>query len=1258
MKIFFIAPHLSTGGMPQYLFKQIEALYKENEVYCIEWDDITGGNLVVQRNRIKSVLGNKLITLDQDKHDLFKLIQEYNPDVVHLQEIPEMFMPSDVAEKFYSINRKYKIVETSHDSSFDINRKIYFPDKFMMVSQYQVETYKPLKIPIELVEYPIEYKKRTSTREELLNKLGLDPNKKHIINVGLFTPRKNQAEVIEYARTLKDYPIQFHFIGNQADNFQQYWQPLMKDFPSNCKWWGERNDVDTFFEMADLFLFTSRGHATDKETMPLVIREAISWKVPSLIFNLDVYLNYFNKFTNIDYLDFNNKQENIKLILNKVGMQINKVDEIFDITISPSENKINIQYKKQEPVLYKVSIKEKYSNAPLYWFNANFENNSSWWVVPIPTSASDFSKDYAIGTILLEFYDLNNNLVFSKDLFIKDSDDSKVRLNLNNPFDCLFNNYNEMFLEKKYDCYQLDNLDLVLDIGANSGLFSLLCVNKGVKKVYAFEPNKESLINLNSVTKNLNIEIVDKAVYTKDEDLKFYIDPTNTTIGSLSKEHLEIHANSLEEVVVPAISLKTFVKQNNIDKISLVKIDIEGAEYEIIDELEDEVFNIIDGFLIEYHDNSNQKVQKLVDKLISKGFDIDQIRDQNSKDNHSIKDSYVTAPLGTIYAKKSTEEKLLTVIIPTYNHEKYIEQCIDSVLNQKTLFNFNILVSDDCSTDKTWEVLQKYKNIPGLSISKTPQNQGSSAKRFSTLLTSVKSDYITILDGDDYYTDQKKLQKQIEFLKNNPKYSIHSTGFFQKAKESDENLMDYVLYGIKEYVELKDNMGANYVSFGFMFKNIFKDDYKFPEWFFDKDVFDHYWAINCLLLEKGNCRNERWGAGVYRITPNGQYGEKAEDWKKEVGLKQSRVISESYKDILEEINNPKIKPIIILDAFFHNQNCINTFKKHLSLIKNLDIPIMLVTNSKFEQSLTQEIDYIFYDSNNRLFNKEYSTDDKVFLWYTDSIKYFSIGEKITQKHGLSVLSNLYHSTNLAKSLGFTHFYRFEYDSYFDNLTKIKDMVNIVKEQDKKGIIYVNEKKYVSFQLWYFELEHFTNIFPKLNNENDYNNIKNSLDFNENHFLTAEEFLFSLIKKHDEQKLIVKDAPEIYKDFPNASWNSIMSPAESKQINDGCVSSVFKVATKIFGVEDQFSPVDNNKFAVVTWNCSTSNENESFITVERKNNTMEFVNHKVSGENGHKIEVFDLDDLDVKVEIKTKNRTQEFIVNKSNIHLVDNIVTFK
>jgi hypothetical protein len=139
---------------------------------------------------------------------------------------------------------------------------------------------------------------------------------------------------------------------------------------------------------------------------------------------------------------------------------------------------------------------------------------------------------------------------------------------------------------------------------------------------------------------------------------------------------------------------------------------------------------------------------------------------------------------------------------------------------------------------------------------------------------------------------------------------------------------------------------------------------------------------------------------------------------------------------------------------------------------------------------------------------------------------------------------------------------------------------------------------------------------------------------------------------------VKDAPEIYKDFPNASWNSIISPAESKQINNGLISSVFKVAKKIFGVEDQFSPVDNNKFAVVTWNCSTSKENKSLISIKRKDGPVELITHDVSGDNGHQITLFDLDNLNVEVNIEIDKNIQSFTINKNNIHLVDNIVTFK
>lgn len=320
-KLVYIAPHLSTGGMPQYLVKQIESIKDDMDVYCIEWDNVTGGVLVVQRNRIEKLLGDKLITLGEDKTELFSVLIKIKPDIVHLHESPEMFMPESIALKLYTTDRTYTIIETSHDSSFDIDSKQHFPDKFMLVSEHQRQRYAKLPIPSDVVFYSPDKKTRTKSREDALSHLGLNPNVKHVINVGLFTPNKNQGEIFEYARVLKNYPIQFHFIGNQAENFRDYWEPLMRNIPSNCTWWNERDDVDAFYEVADMFLFTSKY-----ETMPLVVLEAASWNIPSLIYNLPAYNGQFDGYSNIEYLT-NDIQKNAYRITEKLA--VHKEKKVF-----------------------------------------------------------------------------------------------------------------------------------------------------------------------------------------------------------------------------------------------------------------------------------------------------------------------------------------------------------------------------------------------------------------------------------------------------------------------------------------------------------------------------------------------------------------------------------------------------------------------------------------------------------------------------------------------------------------------------------------------------------------------------------------------------------------------------------------------------------------------------------------------------------------------------------------------------------------
>ena len=318
-KILFIAPHLSTGGLPQFLLKKIQSLINDYEVYCVEYDDITGGVLVVQRKQLQKICGGRFYTLSSNKFELFKLIDDIKPDIIHLEEMPEYFMDVNLTTKLYNKDREYFIVETSHDSSFDPKRKRVFPDQFIFVSNYQQQNLESLNVNTSVIEYPIAVKRRKN-RTEGLNFLGLDETKKHVLHVGLFTPRKNQKEFVEYARSMENENVQFHCLGNMADNFKTYWQPILENLPSNVKVWGERKDVDNFYSCMDLFLFTSRGHATDKETAPIVIKEAISYNIPSLLYNLPVYLNRYNVFENIKYLDETNFNRNVKLIKNKLGM--------------------------------------------------------------------------------------------------------------------------------------------------------------------------------------------------------------------------------------------------------------------------------------------------------------------------------------------------------------------------------------------------------------------------------------------------------------------------------------------------------------------------------------------------------------------------------------------------------------------------------------------------------------------------------------------------------------------------------------------------------------------------------------------------------------------------------------------------------------------------------------------------------------------------------------------------------------------------
>jgi hypothetical protein len=311
-KLLYIAPHLSTGGQPQYLYKQVKEFINHFDIEVVEINNSGGDAFVVQKNRIKSLV--KLHELNSNRESILDVIKEFNPDIIHFQEIPQFDLPTNVLDKIWDKNRTYFIVASTHGSFTDPLEINYHPDKYVLVSEWSKQRFEKLGVPLDIWEYPIE--DYTFDKEAAQKELGFESDWKHVLNVGLFAPGKNQGEIFEIAKKLKRYKIKFHFVGNQAGNFEHYWKAIMETKPDNCIIWGERNDVDTFYAASDMFYFSSK-----LELNPLSVKEALSYKLPSIFRKLHTYLDTYDNNSLVTYID-DNIDNTKKIILDKLNPQL------------------------------------------------------------------------------------------------------------------------------------------------------------------------------------------------------------------------------------------------------------------------------------------------------------------------------------------------------------------------------------------------------------------------------------------------------------------------------------------------------------------------------------------------------------------------------------------------------------------------------------------------------------------------------------------------------------------------------------------------------------------------------------------------------------------------------------------------------------------------------------------------------------------------------------------------------------------------
>src|SRR3954468_19563021 len=123
--------------------------------------------------------------------------------------------------------------------------------------------------------------------------------------------------------------------------------------------------------------------------------------------------------------------------------------------------------------------------------------------------------------------------------------------------------------------------------------------------------------------------------------------------------------------------------------------------------------------------------------------------------------------------RKPPVPPLLTVLMTTYDHEEFVEQALQSVVEQKTQFPFRLVVIEDCSNDRTRRVVESFASEhPGVVRLAANETNENSNRRFAAEWAACGSPYVALLDGDDYWTAEDKLQRQVALLESRPECSF------------------------------------------------------------------------------------------------------------------------------------------------------------------------------------------------------------------------------------------------------------------------------------------------------------------------------------------------------------------------------------------------------------------------------------------------------------------------------------------------------
>jgi glycosyltransferase involved in cell wall biosynthesis len=220
----------------------------------------------------------------------------------------------------------------------------------------------------------------------------------------------------------------------------------------------------------------------------------------------------------------------------------------------------------------------------------------------------------------------------------------------------------------------------------------------------------------------------------------------------------------------------------------------------------------------------------------------------------------------------------LSILLLTYDHEKFLSKAFEGILAQKVNFKYEIHVALDLSPDRSLEIIEGFQNrCPDrIFVHAATKRLGGKANMLQGY-RHLQGEYVCVLDGDDYWSDPDKLQSQVDFLETHSDYVgvAHNT-LLLREKDGEQSIPveKMIRDGFKETHTVSDLVtGDSYFHISsLLWRNVFRGE--LPEAAHHEDTGD--WLISMLYAEHGKIHYDSRAMSVYRVHPKGVWSRQSE----------------------------------------------------------------------------------------------------------------------------------------------------------------------------------------------------------------------------------------------------------------------------------------------------------------------------------------------------------------------------------------------